>query len=73
MPIDITINDITGQTPYDIYICDTGSTTCIYVSTINVGDLPYDFTVPPFFTNLDRFNLKIIDDNNCQINEILIT
>jgi hypothetical protein len=73
MPIDITINDITGQTPYDIYICDTGSTTCIYVSTINVGDLPYDFTVPQFFTNLDRFNLKIIDDNNCQINEILIT
>jgi hypothetical protein len=73
MPIDITINDITGQTPYDVYICDTGSTTCVYVSTINVGDLPYTFEVPLFFTNLDRFNLRIIDDNDCQINEILIT
>jgi hypothetical protein len=73
MPIDITINDVTGQTPFDVYVCDTGSTTCIYVSTINDVQLPYTFTVPLYFSNLDRFNLRIIDDNNCQINEILIT
>jgi hypothetical protein len=71
MPIDITINNISGQTPYDVYICDSGSTTCVYVSTIVSGDLPYTFQIPNFFTNQPNFNLRIIDDNNCQINQLL--
>jgi len=72
MPIDITINDISGQTPYDIYVCDTGSTYCVYAATINYGDLPYTFQVPIVYSNNTSVNLRIIDDNECEINQILI-
>ena len=37
MPIDITINDISGQTPFDIYVCNTGQTYCVYSATITSG------------------------------------
>lgn len=72
MPIDITIDNITGSTPFDIYVCDTGMTSCVYVSTINSGDLPYTFEVPIIYANSTELNLRVIDDNECQINEILI-
>jgi hypothetical protein len=72
MPTDVTIDNITGQTPFDVYICDTGTTTCIYINTINTGDLPYTFQIPNFFSNQPGFNLRVVDDNDCQINETLI-
>ena len=72
MPIDITINDISGQTPFDVYVCNTGQTYCVYSATIASGDLPYNFEVPIPFLNSESVNLRIIDDNDCQINEILI-
>jgi len=72
MPIDITINDISGQTPFDIYVCNTGQTYCVYSATINSGDLPYTFEVPIPFINSEGVNLRIVDDNDCQINEILL-
>lgn len=72
MPIEITISDITGTTPFDVYVCDTGNTTCIYVNTINSGDLPYVFRVPLIFQNLPGYNLKVIDDIDCIINYELI-
>ena len=73
MPIDITINNITGATPYDVYICDTGNTTCIFVNTINSGSLPYTFKVPLIFESLPGFNIKVIDNIDCIINyELLV-
>jgi hypothetical protein len=72
MPIDITINDISGQTPFDIYVCNTGQTYCVYSATITSGDLPYTFEVPIPFLNSEGVNLRIVDDNDCQINELLI-
>lgn len=72
MPIDITINDISGQTPFDIYVCNTGQTYCVYSATITSGNLPYTFEVPIPFSNSTRVNLRIVDDNNCQINQILL-
>jgi len=72
MPIDITINNISGQTPFDIYVCNTGQTYCVYSATITSGDLPYTFEVPIPFLDSTGVNLRIVDDNDCQINEILI-
>ncbi len=72
MPIDITINNISGQTPFDIYVCNTGQTYCVYSATITSGDLPYTFEVPIPFLNSEGVNLRIVDDNDCQINELLI-
>jgi len=71
MPIDITINNITGQTPFDIYVCYTDQTYCVYAATIDSSELPYTFEVPIPFSNVDGVNLRIIDDNDCIINEIL--
>lgn len=72
MPIDITINNISGQTPFDIYVCNTGQTYCVYSATITSGDLPYTFEVPIPFLDSTGVNLRIVDDNDCQINELLI-
>ena len=69
MGTNINISSITGITPYDVYVCDTGYTTCIYVSTINSGNLPYSFMIPSIFSSLTNFVVKVIDDNNCVITE----
>ena len=69
MGTNITITSITGISPYDVYVCDTSYTTCIYVSTINSGDLPYSFMIPSIFSSLTDFVVKVIDDNDCTIIE----
>jgi hypothetical protein len=69
MGTNITITSITGISPYDVYVCDTGYTTCIYVSTINSGNLPYSFMIPSIFSTLTDFVVKVIDDNDCTIIE----
>jgi hypothetical protein len=69
MGTNITISSITGISPYDVYVCDTGYTTCIYVSTINSGNLPYSFMIPSIFSSLTNFVVKVIDDNDCTIIE----
>lgn len=71
MPTDITISNISGSTPFDVYVCNTGYTTCIYVSTINSGDLPYTFEIPPIYSSLTDFIVKVVDDNNCEILETI--
>jgi hypothetical protein len=69
MGTNITITSITGISPYDVYVCDTGYTTCIYVSTINSGNLPYSFMIPSIFSSFTDFVVKVIDDNDCTIIE----
>jgi hypothetical protein len=69
MGTNITITSITGISPYDVYVCDTGYTTCVYVSTINSGNLPYSFMIPSIFSSLTSFVVKVIDDNECVITE----
>jgi hypothetical protein len=73
MGTNITISSITGISPYDVYVCDTGYTTCIYVSTINSGNLPYSFMIPSIFSSLTNFVVKVIDDNDCTIIENIVT
>jgi len=63
MPIDITINNISGASPYDVYLCDNPVSVCIYIDT--VSSLPYVFQVPSLMSNDNDFNLKIVDNNGC--------
>ena len=70
MAVQVTINSITAQEPYDIYICQSGGTGCFYISTINDSDLPYIFDIPTPYDNSQSYMLKIIDDNDCEITEI---
>lgn len=67
MPVNLDITSITGSSPYDIYLCDTGLTSCIYISTITTGDLTYTFSVPNILLNNNNQTLKIVDNDGCVI------
>jgi hypothetical protein len=65
MAIQVTISSITGQSPYDIYICQTGGTSCFYMTTI--GSVPYIFDIPAPYNTSEAYMLKVIDNNGCTI------
>jgi hypothetical protein len=69
MPIDITINNISGSSPYNIYLCDNPVKVCVYINTIT--STPYEFTVPQLMSNNSEFNLKIVDNNGCSVYQYL--
>lgn len=68
MAIQVSISSITGQSPYDIYICQTGGTSCFYMTTIS--SVPYIFDIPSPYNTSDAYMLKIIDNNGCVISGI---
>jgi hypothetical protein len=65
MAVQVTINNITGQTPYDVYVCQSDGTGCFYISTISTT--PYVFDIPAPNNVSTSYMLKIIDANNCII------
>jgi len=65
MPTEIIINNITGATPFDIYLCDDSLTTCVYINTVDT--FPHTFNVPTIMDNQLSYNLKVIDNNGCEI------
>jgi hypothetical protein len=65
MALQVTINDITGQTPYDIYICQSDGTGCFYMATITTT--PYVFDIPPPYDTSIEYMLKVVDNNGCVI------
>ena len=71
MPNQVTISTINGTPNYDIYVCDLTLTTCVYISTITAGQVPYVFNVPFPYNNLDDVIIKIIDDAGCVINQTI--
>lgn len=68
MLTQVLINNITGQPPYDVYICQPDGTGCIYISRINSS--PYLFEIPAPYDIYDSYMLKIIDGNNCVISGV---
>lgn len=73
MPTNINISNISGATPFNIYLCDDSIITCVYIDTIPSSSLPYDFQVPSIMEGQVSFNLKVIDSNGCtSISNILI-
>lgn len=65
MSVQVTINSITGQSPYDVYICQTGGTGCFYMTTIITT--PYIFNIPTPYDTSSSYMLKLIDNNGCII------
>jgi hypothetical protein len=68
MAIQVTINDITGVTPYDIYVCQGDGTGCFYMATIPT--VPYVFDIPSPYDSSTQYMLKVIDNNGCVITGI---
>jgi len=65
MAVQVTISGITGQSPYDVYICQSNGTGCFYISTTSV--IPDVFDIPAPYNNSVSYMLKVIDSNNCTI------
>jgi len=59
--IKVNINGITGQSPYDIYVCQSSINDCIYINTIS--GTTYSFDLPKPFDNNVEYILKVIDNN----------
>jgi hypothetical protein len=47
-------------------------TTNVYINTVGATDLPYTFDVPLIFQPLPAVNVKIVDDIECELNQIII-
>lgn len=65
MTTNILINNISGASPFNIYLCDPSNITCIYIDTIPSSSLPYEFVVPVIMGSQNSFSLKVVDSNNC--------
>ena len=65
MPTNININNISGATPFNVYLCDEFNVTCIYIDTVPSSSLPYDFQIPSIMEGQVSFNIKVVDNNNC--------
>lgn len=68
MAVQVTINNITGSSPYDVYICQSNGTGCFFISTITT--LPYVFDIPEPYNTSTSYQLKVVDANNCVITGI---
>ena len=71
MPNQVTISTVNGSPNFDIYVCNSLLLNCVYVTTINLSQLPYSFIVPFPYNNLNTIYVKIIDSNGCVINHLL--
>lgn len=67
MAIQVTITNITGQTPFDIYVCQPTGDSCFYINTIASSELPYIFDIPKPYNLGTSYMVKAVDYNNCSI------
>jgi len=68
MAVLVTINSVTGHTPYDVYICQSNGSNCFYMTTTST--IPYQFDIPEPYNNATSYMLKLIDANGCVITGI---
>lgn len=72
MPTQIIISSVSGSSPFDVYTCDTGYTNCVYINTITSLQIPFTFLLPPMMEGMYSVGIKLIDNNDCIIQENLI-
>jgi hypothetical protein len=63
----ITITNLVGTEPYNVYLCDSSFGGCIYITTINDVNVPYSFLVPISYLIFTTVGVKIIDSQGCVI------
>lgn len=68
MPVSVTVSNVVGSSPYEIYLCISGTNTCYYIDFIQNSQLPYVFTVPTPLQTFPSFCLRVVDNDGCEIN-----
>jgi hypothetical protein len=69
MPNLITVNNIVGESPYQIYLCLSGNTPCYYIDTITSAEVPYSFYTPTPIEDYSYYCIRIIDNVDCVITD----
>lgn len=64
MPVEVTINNVSGSSPFFLYICDNTLTSCFYATSFSGAPFTYD--VPSPWDTMNDFCVKIIDDGGCE-------
>ena len=62
----IEINNVTGTSPYDVYVCDTTITYC-YSAATGVSVFPLYFDLPIGLNGAPSVIVKLIDANGCEL------
>ncbi len=65
----ITVTNFNGEYPFNVYLCDAGFVSCIYISDSTY--VPFSFFVPSPYDLNNSFGVRIIDNNNCTIDQVL--
>jgi hypothetical protein len=65
MPTNIVISGVTGQSPFNVYVCDDLLTNCSWVSTFT--SIPFSFELPMLYLGETNFAVKLIDFNGCSV------
>jgi len=65
MAVNVDITGITGDSPFDVYICQTDGTGCFYMTTINTTT--YNFDIPEPYDTAQDYLLKLVDSKGCII------
>ena len=68
---NVTINNINGNSPYNIFVCDIQQLNCVFVITASTSTLPVTFSVPLVFSSSPQVLVKIIDSSNCILTNTL--
>jgi len=65
MGLTITIDGITGQSPYNVYVCQSDGTGCFFINQITSGEIPYTFNIPSPYDQSTEYMVKIVDGLGC--------
>jgi hypothetical protein len=68
MPVSVTVSNVVGSPPYEIYLCISGSNVCYYIDFIQTAQIPYNFVVPTPLQSFQSFCLRVVDNDGCEIN-----
>lgn len=69
MVIEIT-GVTSGQSPYDVFLCNTGGTSCFFISGNTYIPPTIYIDTDDYFPNEDKLLVKIVDTNGCVFEEI---
>lgn len=64
MQVQIT-GSTSAQTPFDVFICNSATTSCFFVSGLTTLSPIVVFNTKNYFPNEEYLYLKIIDTNGC--------
>lgn len=71
MAARLTIQSITGASPYDFFVCDIYENNCSLLGTVSSSSPNPNFLLPSLFLLAPQIMIKMIDANLCEIKKIL--